>query len=337
MSNVTRTNEWTWIWKLNCTERVKLFMWLLKRGSILTNSVRFTRHITPSPVCPSCEQSPETPINLFKDCYYSRLVWESLNPLPTDFFHLDFESWLRKFATASRGTNHSQDFWDCVFLATIWHLWKSRNRLVFDEQRIPPHLVARQAHAFALETRLALEATVIHATRTPKWASWSPPPPGYLKLNTDGSRDHHSGRAAAGGLLCDHNRCWHHGFATNVGLTSSFLAEMWGCREGFKLAISLGVQQLVLELDSLLAIQFIQGRQKSARSASVLLANILLLIDSFSICLVQHTLREGNSAADFMASMGHDLALGTTFYPTPPVGINMILHSDCIGTVFLRK
>ncbi|GLT82354.1 hypothetical protein SLE2022_007390 [Rubroshorea leprosula] len=141
----------------------------------------------------------------------------------------------------------------------------------------------------------------------------------------------------AGGLIHDHDGCWVHGFVVNVGLTTSFLVELWGCRKGLKLANSLGIQQLVLEMDFLLAIQLIQNRQVSAGPAWVLLTDIFMLIDSFSNCLVQHTLKEGNSAIDFMASIGHDLALGTTPFPTPPVGIHMILQSDYIGTMFLRK
>ncbi|GKU90363.1 hypothetical protein SLEP1_g4364 [Rubroshorea leprosula] len=187
---------------------------LLWRGKVLTNSVRFERHMAPAPVCPRCEQSPETPLHLLRDCFYSRLVWES-------------------------------------------------------------------AHTFALESRFALESVnLIHDTRAPRWVSWTPPPHPYLKLNTDGSHNHHSGKAAAGGLIRDHNRRWVHGFAVNVGLTTSFLAELWGCREGLKLAHSLGIQQLVLEMDSLLAIQLIQNRQVSAGPASMLLIGHLC-VDRF--------------------------------------------------------
>ncbi|GKV21722.1 hypothetical protein SLEP1_g31676 [Rubroshorea leprosula] len=136
------------------------------------------------------------------------------------------------------------------------------------------------------------------------------------------------GKAAAGGLIHDHNGRWVHGFVVNVGLTTSFLVELWGCRKGLKLANSLRIQQLVLEMDSLQAIRLIQNRQVSAGPDWVLLTDIFILIDSFSNCLVQHTLREGNSAANFMASMGHDLALGTTPFLTPPVDIHMILQNS---------
>ncbi|GKV48718.1 hypothetical protein SLEP1_g55522 [Rubroshorea leprosula] len=336
--NAPRPEDWTWIWHLGCTERVKLFIWLLWRGKILTNSVRFEHHMAPTPVCPRYEQSPETPLHLLRDCFYSRLVWQSVSLLPTDFLSLNFDSWLKRNAITPRRKTNSPDLWPFVFVATIWHLWKSRNKLVFEGQRIPPHLVANQAHTFALESRFALESVnLIHDTRAPRWVSWTPPPHPYLKLNTDGSHNHHSGKAAAGGLIRDHNGRWVHGFAVNVGLTTSFLAELWGCREGLKLAHSLGIQQLVLEMDSLLAIQLIQNRQVSAGPASALLTDIFMLIDFFSSCLVQHTLREGNLAADFMASMGHELTLGTTPFPTPPVDIHMILQSDHIGTMFLRR
>ncbi|GLT77217.1 hypothetical protein SLA2020_488250 [Shorea laevis] len=294
--------------------------------------------MAPTPMCPHCEQSPETPLHLLRDCFYSRLVWESVSLLPTNFFYLNFDSWLKRNAIIPRRRTNSPYLWPFIFLATIWHLWKSRNRLVFEGQRSLPHLVARQAHTFALETRFALESVnLIHDTRAPRWVFWTPPPHPYLKLNTDGTYNHHSGKAAARRLIHDHNGCWVHGFAVNVGLTTSFLAELWGCREGLKLANSLGIQQLVFEMDSLLAIQLIQNQQVSARPTSGLLTNIFVLIDSFSNCLVQHTLREGNSAAAFMASMGHDLALGTKLFPTPPVGIHMILQSDYTGTMFLRK
>ncbi|GKU91977.1 hypothetical protein SLEP1_g5773 [Rubroshorea leprosula] len=236
---------WNDIW-VGCTERVKLFVWLLWRGKILTNSVRFERHMAPTPVCPRCEQSPETPLHLLRDCFYSRLVWQSASLLPIDFFSLNFDSWLKRNAITPRQKTNSPNLWPFVFLATIWHLWKSRNKLVFEGQRIPPHLVANQAHTFALESRFALESVnLIHDTRTPKWVSWTPPPHPYLKLNTDGSHNHHSGKAAAGGLIRDHNGRWVHGFAVNIGPTTSFLAELWGCKEGLKLAHSLGIQQLI--------------------------------------------------------------------------------------------
>ncbi|GLT89686.1 hypothetical protein SLE2022_076630 [Rubroshorea leprosula] len=85
-----------------------------------------------------------------------------------------------------------------------------------------------------------------------------------------------------------------------------------------------------------MAIQLIQARQVERGPYSILLSDILVLIDAFSTCIIHHTLREGNSATDFMASLGHKSLLGTTFYQTPPAGISMVMHGDPIGTMFLK-
>ncbi|GKV26433.1 hypothetical protein SLEP1_g35733 [Rubroshorea leprosula] len=336
LPNIPEVGEWAWIWQLCCPEQVKLFVWLLNKERILTNSVRFDRHMAPTPVCPRCEQSPETPLHLLRDCYYSRLVWDATNSLLGDFFQLDFVPWLRKNSSKSRMGPCASDSWSSIFLATIWYLWKSRNKLIFEEQRVSPLAIVQQASKLAWEIKLAFAAQATLISKAPRWISWSPLPQNFFKLNTDGSHDHSLGKAIAGGLLRDHHGHWYHGFATNVGITTSFLAELWGCREGLKLAISLGVQQLILEMDSLLAVQQIQSWKVSAGAASVLLNDICLLLDSFSSCLVQHTLREGNYAANFMASIGHTVDLGTTLFPTPPMGISTILQSDCTGAMSLR-
>ncbi|GKV33339.1 hypothetical protein SLEP1_g41862 [Rubroshorea leprosula] len=145
--------------------------------------------------------------------------------------------------------------------------------------------------------------------------------------------NHSSGRASAS--ICDHGGRWLHGFAINIGPQSSFMAELWGCRTGLQLASDLRISHLVLKMDSLLAAQMIQARKAGDGLASVLLSDIFHLLNSFKVCTVQHTLREGNSATDFMASIGQNLTQGTTFFPNPPVGIGSILHGDSIGTLFL--
>ncbi|GLT59818.1 hypothetical protein SLA2020_326160 [Shorea laevis] len=148
--------------------------------------------------------------------------------------------------------------------------------------------------------------------------------------------DHASGHASAGGLVRDSMGHWVQGFATHIGTTSSFMAELWGCREGLKLACQLGIDHLILEMDSLLAVQMIQDRKRVEGPASVLIADIFDLLSSFSVFSVRHTLREGNFAADFMASLGHGLPLGTTHFMDPPAGLNQTLQGDITGTMFLR-
>ncbi|GKU89943.1 hypothetical protein SLEP1_g4011 [Rubroshorea leprosula] len=328
--------SWRWIWKLQCIEKIKLFVWLLCKNRVLTNSVRFARHFAATPICPRCEQSPETPLHLLRDCYHSRLFWEAAPVLPPDFFMLDFNEWLRKNAQTSMTSAASRHNWSTLFLSAIWVIWKNRNALIFDNQRTPPHILLQHASSLARDTSLGLATNILAHPRLPRWVRWSPPNFPFLKLNTDGAMSQASGNASAGGLIRDHGGQWLHGFAINIGPQTSYMAELWGCRAGLRLALEMGLTHLVLEMDSLLAVQAILARKTGDGPASILLLDIFHLVNSFEVCTVQHTLREGNAAADYMASIGQTLTQGTSFFQSPPPGIRSILHEDSIGTLFLR-
>ncbi|GLT58280.1 hypothetical protein SLA2020_311850 [Shorea laevis] len=336
VSRIQHRRNWKWIWKLQCLEKIKLFVWLLWRGRVLTNSIRFERHFAATPVCPRYAQGVETPLHLLRDYCHSRLIWETSADLPNGFFTSDFEEWLSKNANETLSNGGLRQNWSTLFLSIIWVIWKSRNAVIFDNRRTPPQVLYQQASSLATDTRLALAANTLVHTSSPRWVRWFPPDFPFLKLNTDGALNHSSEQASAGGLIRDYGERWLHGFAINIGPQTSYMAELWGCRTGLQLASDLGISHLVLEMDSLLAVQMIQERRVGGGLASTLLSDIFHLLNSFTICKVQHTLREGNSAADFMASIGQNLIHGTTFYPNPPAGMESILHGDSIGTLFLR-
>ncbi|GLT38077.1 hypothetical protein SLA2020_123470 [Shorea laevis] len=236
----------------------------------------------------------------------------------------------------SPSSGSSSTIWNTYFLSAIWIIWKSRNALVFQGTKTPPHILYQRACNLVANTRLALASNIIVHAQVPKWIRWHPPDFPFLKLNTDGAMNHSTGNASAGGVIRNHGGRWLYGFAVNIGPQSSYMAELWGCRDGLKLASELGVTHLILEMDSLLAVQTIQARNAGEGSASVLLSNIFHYLDSFVACTVQHTLREGNAATDYMASMGHTYSQGLTLFQSPPPGISCILYGDVIGTSFLR-
>ncbi|GLT81967.1 hypothetical protein SLE2022_003880 [Rubroshorea leprosula] len=231
---------------------------------------------------------------------------------------LNFEEWLRKNAQAQMSSGAPSQNWSTLFLFTIWVIWKSRNALIFNNKKTPPHVLFQQASSLVRDTNLVLATNILSSPRVPRWVRWFPPDFPFFKLNTDGAMNHSTGQASAGGLIRDHGGRWIHGFAINIGPQSSYMAEMWGCHAGLRLALELGISHLVLEMDSLLAVQLIQARKVGDGPASVLLLDIFHLASSFEVCTIQHTLREENSAADFMASVGHNLNRGITFFQTPP-------------------
>ncbi|GKV15435.1 hypothetical protein SLEP1_g26229 [Rubroshorea leprosula] len=164
-------------------------------------------------------------------------------------------------------------------------------------------------------------------------ATTSPP---FCKLNTDESRLRETGLASAGGVVRDYLGAFIQGFSVNIGLVSIFLTELWGCREGLILCGSKGLKHLVVEMDSSSAVQVIKGLKEHDSLATVLISDIRRLRAEFDSIIFQHIFCEGNSAADFLAEIGHNLSVGTTVYDSPPPGLNFFLKRDMMGVAFLR-
>lgn len=70
------------------------------------------------------------------------------------------------------------------------------------------------------------------ATRIVKQIKWERPARGWVKLNTDGSSLGNPSLAGGGGVIQDEEGNWIVGFARNIGITTSFQAELWGLRDG---------------------------------------------------------------------------------------------------------
>ena len=71
-----------------------------------------------------------------------------------------------------------------------------------------------------------------------KQIQWKRPSHGWVKLNTDGSSLGNPGPAGGGGVIRDEEGAWIVGFARNIGITSSYLAELWASRDGLVLCMN---------------------------------------------------------------------------------------------------
>ena len=109
---------------------------------------------------------------------------------------------------------------------------------------------------------------------------------GFLKLNTDGSALGNPGLASAGGLIRDSNGIWVRGFSWIIGTTNSFVAELWGLRDGLELARKLDIAKLIVEVDAKAVVDII------------LFDNNLILVCHPYSALIH---REGNFCADLLS------------------------------------
>ncbi|CAN1128973.1 Putative ribonuclease H protein At1g65750 [Linum perenne] len=139
---------------------------------------------------------------------------------------------------------------------------------------------------------------------------WVHGPIGWAVLNTDGSVLPQSNSAAAGGLVRDEFGCCLAAFSGNLGRCSITRAELRGLIVGLDLAWEVGIRKLVARVDSTTVINLINAEEEPSH---------------------QHTYREGNRAADYLASLGHSLPLGTHRVPLSDCNLGYFLRLDCMG------
>ena len=91
------------------------------------------------------------------------------------------------------------------------------------------------------------------------WIGWRHPPPGWVKLNIDGSTLKESGTAGAGGTIKDATERWISGFTTQLGDYLIEIAKTWALLHGLKMAWDSGVRNCIIEMDSLTVLNWIKG------------------------------------------------------------------------------
>jgi hypothetical protein len=125
------------IWKLKILLKVKIFLWYLCRGVVLTRDNLAKRNWQGSKNCCFCHKD-ETILHLFYECRFARFVWciiqVATGLFPPRSVSNMFGNWLQGIR---------KDLKSLILLgvATIcWTIWLCRNNMVFDKRKISSHL-----------------------------------------------------------------------------------------------------------------------------------------------------------------------------------------------------
>ncbi|KAK8537631.1 hypothetical protein V6N12_043783 [Hibiscus sabdariffa] len=163
--NVT-DNVWIAISKFKGTPRIKTFLWLLARGTILTNLERVRRYIVVDNRCGVCGDIAESIDTLFRWCSIAATVWISLvKPYKFDeFIHMDRLVWLQVNLTRPYYFARDPDHWDMLFGAVIWKLWLNRKQLIFESCNTDSRPIIDLSRLLRDDmARVAASATTIHS------------------------------------------------------------------------------------------------------------------------------------------------------------------------------
>lgn len=139
------------IWKLCVQQRVKVFLWMLAKGSILTNFQWWRMWLASNLVYWRCQGEWENSLHVVRDCLRSRELWESRQStdMLSGFFSFDLREWLLKNLHAKgRGRWRWGAGPERPQIVTIawWNLWKWRNQEVFRGEIVPLQQQVAELH-----------------------------------------------------------------------------------------------------------------------------------------------------------------------------------------------
>ncbi|CAN1169907.1 Putative ribonuclease H protein At1g65750 [Linum perenne] len=161
--------------------------------------------------------------------------------------------------------------------------------------------------------------------------AWDPGPIGWVTVNTDGSVNPQTRKAAAGGLLRDANgRCFH-AFTMNLGVCSITRAELRGAIRGLEIAWDNGFRHVELQIDSMAVVALLNSQAATDHQHGMEIIQFRELRDRDWVLRVKHTYREGNHAADHHASRGYGYPFGSHTISTSCSSLGYFIRLDCIG------
>ena len=197
----------------------------------------------------------------------------------------------------SRGTPFDLE----TLCATSWSIWYRRNKVVHDSLCLAPS----QIWGFAQRTQEDYKgALVVHQIRQrPTDVRWSAPPPGYYKINVDGAIDESRRMSSVGVIIRDcEGRVV---VARSKVLNAMYEAETieaFAVEEGILLAYERGLNQVVIESDSLSVVQAINTNSIMEELGSII-QGIIGFLRAFGSWNLKHLKREFNRATHELAQL----------------------------------
>ncbi|CAJ2653897.1 unnamed protein product [Trifolium pratense] len=167
---------------------------------------------------------------------------------------------------------------------------------------------------------------------------WKRPREGWIKLNCDGAFKNSLGLAGCGGLFRNSGGRWIKGYARKIGTCDALSAEMWGMYLGMKLAWSQGFHHLEVESDSKSLVDMITRKVKSNGNPPTLVRRIQELLKLNWQVHFNHTWREGNRSADWLANFSFSLdSFNIHVMENPPNEVSRLLFDDFFGACMPRN
>ncbi|KAL4273826.1 hypothetical protein GQ457_13G020550 [Hibiscus cannabinus] len=302
--------KWSWVWSLDVTPRIRMFIWLVLKRRLMTNEERTRRRLTLDASCPCCGYISESITHILRDCPSTRALWCSI--LPPDRHALFFSS--------------SLEHW----------LWKRRNDFVFTDVCLPLEAVYNLSLAWAKHFTGTTDIVWVPASSLVSLLQWTPPATGWVSLNADASLSLTSGIGTVGGVFRNSAGNWICGYHKCVGFVSILQAELWSVLVGLQVARSFGFDRLIVQSDSSQAIKLLTDPLQQGHRLPLVCA-IESLCQASSQVDFRWIPRELNMVADCLSKLPSLPQFELSVISDIPESVRPLLDRDKNGPPYSRR
>ncbi|KAF7809195.1 putative reverse transcriptase [Senna tora] len=300
---------------------------------LMRDNKRLRVGLVDTDICKRCGVGNETSFHALRDCSLVKPLWQKLvtNLAQHDFFSLNLQEWI-KFNLENEIGRSNEFSWGSMFGTTCWMVWKQRNEWIFSNKK---------DEAMSLINRIKINVKDWIKANSLKNGnnrscinqiiSWKPPEEGWIKINTDGAYNPSSNRMACGGVLRNEKGEWIMGFAKPLGSGNALQAELCGMLMGLDIAWKNRMKKIILESDSLEAVELAEDPSDRNHPLQYLIGKIKNYKDRDWQFVLKHTFREANKVADCLAKTTSNRIADMYELDNPPVECIDLLETDAKG------
>ncbi|KAK3199394.1 hypothetical protein Dsin_022809 [Dipteronia sinensis] len=285
--------------------------------------------------CSVCGVSGESADHFFLRCPFAVALWEAV--YSTFQLHISADSWSSFFlhAMVVSFSDQVRVLRKAAIHKVVWSVWFIRNQCIFESKVVDfrfalsmvwcvvsgaNRLGIRCMHN-CMDDLLILQGFGLRGrpNMTPviKSLIWSPPAPGWIKLNTDGAALSSPGKRGYGGFFRNYRSLMKGCFAIPLGQVFAFETELLAASMCINFTWKYGWHRIWLESDSSYMIQLFSSRSDNVPGRVRYAWQRCIFQISQMEFQVSHTFREGNQVADALSKHTLGLEIDSWLFSSP--------------------
>lgn len=131
--------NWLKMWNLAVAPKVKNFLWRALRNCLPTLVNLRQKNVEVYPICPICQESPETVDHALVYCKFAQRCWEIINLNVIFNDGQSFQQLMQQLL------NHKTSKELEIIGTVLWQIWSHRNNVVWNKKAQTPSLVVNSA------------------------------------------------------------------------------------------------------------------------------------------------------------------------------------------------